>query len=45
VPPATGIQIEIAYRMSGAGAIITEIPIAFTDRTRGASKMSLKIVG
>jgi dolichol-phosphate mannosyltransferase len=40
-----GIQIEIAYRMSGAGAIITEIPIAFTDRTRGASKMSLKIIG
>ena len=40
-----GIQIEIAYRMSAAGATITEIPIAFTDRTRGASKMSLKIVG
>ena len=40
-----GIQIEIAYRMSGAGATITEIPIAFTDRTRGASKMSLKIIG
>jgi dolichol-phosphate mannosyltransferase len=40
-----GIQIEIAYRMSAAGATITEIPIAFTDRTRGASKMSIKIVG
>jgi glycosyltransferase involved in cell wall biosynthesis len=50
VDPATtratgyGIQIEIAYRMSKAGATITEVPIAFTDRTRGASKMSLKII-
>jgi glycosyltransferase involved in cell wall biosynthesis len=39
-----GIQIEIAYRMSKAGATIVEVPIAFTDRTRGASKMSLKII-
>ena len=39
-----GIQIEIAYRMSQAGASITEVPIAFTDRTRGASKMSLRII-
>ncbi len=39
-----GIQIEIAYRMSLVGATITEVPIAFTDRTRGASKMSLKII-
>jgi len=39
-----GIQIEIAYRMSKAGATIAEVPIAFTDRRRGASKMSLKII-
>lgn len=39
-----GIQIEIAYRMSQAGATIVEVPIAFTDRTRGTSKMSLKII-
>jgi len=39
-----GIQIEIAYRMSLVGATITEVPIAFTDRTRGSSKMSLKII-
>jgi dolichol-phosphate mannosyltransferase len=39
-----GIQIEIAYRMSQAGATIAEIPIAFTDRTRGTSKMSLRII-
>jgi dolichol-phosphate mannosyltransferase len=40
-----GIQIEIAYRMSQQGATIVEVPIAFTDRTRGTSKMSLKIIG
>ncbi len=39
-----GIQIEIAYRMSQLGATIVEVPIAFTDRTRGASKMSMKII-
>ena len=39
-----GIQIEIAYRMSRAGATIVEVPIAFTDRTRGTSKMSMKII-
>jgi dolichol-phosphate mannosyltransferase len=50
VDPATtratgyGIQIEIAYRMSKVGATIVEVPIAFTDRKRGTSKMSMKII-
>lgn len=39
-----GIQIEIAYLMAGAGATIVELPIAFTDRMRGTSKMSLRII-
>ncbi|MEX2658985.1 MAG: polyprenol monophosphomannose synthase [Acidimicrobiales bacterium] len=39
-----GIQIEIAYRMSQAGATIIEVPISFTDRVRGSSKMSFKII-
>jgi glycosyltransferase involved in cell wall biosynthesis len=39
-----GIQLEITYRMSRLGAAITELPIAFTDRLRGKSKMSLKII-
>lgn len=50
IDPATtratgyGIQIEIAYRLSQAGATIAEVPIAFKDRTRGTSKMSFKII-
>ena len=50
IDPATtratgyGIQIEIAYRMSKAGATIAEVPIAFIDRTRGTSKMSFRII-
>jgi dolichol-phosphate mannosyltransferase len=39
-----GIQLEITYRMARLGASITEIPIAFTDRLRGKSKMSMKII-
>ena len=39
-----GIQIELAYRMSKWGGKIAEVPISFTDRTRGTSKMSLKII-
>lgn len=39
-----GIQLEITYRMSRLGASITEIPIAFTDRRRGTSKMSMRII-
>ena len=37
-------QIETAYRVSRAGGSIAEVPIAFTDRVRGTSKMSGMIV-
>jgi dolichol-phosphate mannosyltransferase len=39
-----GFQIEMAYRVARAGGEIVEVPIAFVDRRRGASKMSLRIV-
>lgn len=39
-----GFQIEMTYRSTKRGAVITEIPIAFTDRTHGESKMSTAIV-
>ena len=38
-----GFQIELAYRVSQVGGRIVEVPITFTDRTRGHSKMSPKI--
>jgi dolichol-phosphate mannosyltransferase len=38
-----GIQIEIAYLMWKHGAAIREVPICFTDRQRGTSKMSFRI--
>jgi dolichol-phosphate mannosyltransferase len=37
-------QIEMTYRARGAGGRIDEVPIAFTDRVRGTSKMSTRIV-
>ncbi len=37
-------QIEMTYRVRGAGGRIDEVPIAFTDRVRGTSKMSGRIV-
>lgn len=37
-------QIETAYRVARAGGTIAEVPIAFTDRVRGTSKMSGTIV-
>jgi dolichol-phosphate mannosyltransferase len=37
-------QIETAYRMTRADRRIDEIPIAFTDRVRGRSKMSIGII-
>jgi len=37
-------QIEMTYRARGAGGRIDEVPIAFTDRVRGTSKMSSRIV-
>ncbi len=39
-----GFQIEMTYRAKCGGASIVEIPIAFTDRCLGESKMSRTIV-
>jgi len=39
-----GFQIEMTYRVRNAGGRIDEVPIAFTDRVRGNSKMSWRIV-
>jgi dolichol-phosphate mannosyltransferase len=38
-----GFQIELAYRVAQWGGRITEIPITFTDRVRGHSKMSWRV--
>jgi dolichol-phosphate mannosyltransferase len=40
-----GFQIELVYRVAGHGGRIVEIPIRFTERVRGHSKMSARIVG
>lgn len=40
-----GFQIETAYRISRSGRKLAEVPIIFTDRVRGASKMSLSVMG
>ncbi|HEX7520737.1 MAG TPA: glycosyltransferase, partial [Acidimicrobiia bacterium] len=37
-------QIEMTYRVLRAGGRIEEVPISFTDRVRGTSKMSSRIV-
>ncbi len=39
-----GFQIEMTYRAKQRGAVITEVPITFVDRTAGESKMSSVIV-
>jgi dolichol-phosphate mannosyltransferase len=39
-----GFQIEMTYRARQGGASIVEVPISFTDRTLGESKMSSAIV-
>jgi dolichol-phosphate mannosyltransferase len=39
-----GFQIEMTYRAKRAGASIIEVPISFTDRELGESKMSQAIV-
>ena len=36
-------QIEVTYRAVLAGFTVREIPIVFTDRTVGTSKMSSRI--
>ncbi len=37
-------QIELAYRIALFGIEIREVPITFTDRVRGQSKMNWKVV-
>ncbi len=39
-----GFQIETAYRISRTGRPLAEVPIIFTDRVRGASKMSMAVM-
>lgn len=39
-----GFQIEMTYRAVRAGLSVVEIPIAFSDRVAGESKMDLSIV-
>ncbi|GIU83280.1 MAG: polyprenol monophosphomannose synthase [Acidimicrobiales bacterium] len=39
-----GFQIEMAYRVYRNGRKVVEVPIAFTDRVKGTSKMSGRIV-
>ncbi len=39
-----GFQIEMAYQVARQGGRIVEVPIAFTDRIRGKSKMSSRII-
>lgn len=39
-----GFQIEVTYRALLAGFEVTEVPIVFTERRRGVSKMSGRIV-
>lgn len=36
-------QIEMVYRALQAGLSVVEVPIVFTERTRGESKLNLKI--
>lgn len=39
-----GFQIDMAYRVCRAGGRVVEVPIAFSDRTKGTSKMSSRII-
>ena len=39
-----GFQIETAYRISRSAGRLVEVPISFTDRVRGQSKMSLSVM-
>ena len=38
------VQIETAYLIARSGGTVVELPITFTDRVRGTSKMSSRIV-
>jgi dolichol-phosphate mannosyltransferase len=37
-------QMEVAFRLASQGARVVEVPITFTDRVRGTSKMSVAIM-
>jgi dolichol-phosphate mannosyltransferase len=39
-----GFQIEMVHRVLECGGQLTEVPIRFTDRVEGKSKMSMSIV-
>ncbi len=39
-----GFQVEMAWRANQQGLEIAEVPIVFRDRTRGQSKMGVRIV-
>ncbi len=39
-----GFQVEMAYQISGLGGTIVELPIQFSERAHGRSKMSGRIV-
>ena len=39
-----GFQIETAYRVSQSSRRLAEVPITFTDRVRGVSKMSFHVM-
>jgi dolichol-phosphate mannosyltransferase len=39
-----GFQLETTYRVARHGAKVVEIPITFTDRVRGYSKMSSAVI-
>lgn len=39
-----GFQVEMAWRANQLGLVVVEVPIGFRDRTRGQSKMGLRIV-
>jgi len=39
-----GFQVEMAYQVVGQGGRIVEIPISFSERTQGRSKMSGRII-
>ncbi|HTL86440.1 MAG TPA: polyprenol monophosphomannose synthase [Acidimicrobiia bacterium] len=38
-----GFQMELAYRVKRAGGKIVEVPIVFTDRVRGHSKLTMSV--
>jgi dolichol-phosphate mannosyltransferase len=38
-----GFQMELAYRVRQRGGRIVEVPITFTDRVRGQSKLTLSV--